>query len=118
MTLNQSKVVSRKATPRSDISGPPPEEPPSAPIRELHPTMDARFILVEIGKLMNQGEANTRLLEKLGDKVSAMDDTIKTTKLIGKIIIVIFSALVGLLWWICTILWPMKDKILSVFSGS
>ncbi len=35
-------------------SGPPPESAMGAPVRDLHPTMDARFVLVEIGKLTSK----------------------------------------------------------------
>jgi hypothetical protein len=50
--------------------GPPPERPAGEPIRDLYPTMDARFVLVEIGKL---GSKVDRLIDDVKSSSDRLD---------------------------------------------
>lgn len=52
-------------------SGPPPERPVGEPIRDLYPTMDARFVLVEIGKLSTKVD---RLIDDVRNSANRLDD--------------------------------------------
>ena len=79
--------------------------------------MDARFVLVEIGKLSNQMESNTKALDKLSDKVGSIDDTIKTAKTVGWVLGGVCSITFGIVWWILSILWPIRGKLLPIISG-
>ena len=107
----------RSGPPPRDEVGAPPEAVTSAPVRELYPTMDARFILVEIGKLMSQTEANTKAVNELGGKISSLEQTVKNAALIGKVVIAVITVLAGLIWWLASTLWPLRDKLIPIFFG-
>jgi hypothetical protein len=97
--------------------GAPPERPVGEPIRDLHPTMDARFVLVEIGKLMSQTEANTKALEIIGGKLDALERSVSNASLIGKVLVGVFVLLAGGIWWLGSVLWPLRDKLIAIFDG-
>ena len=96
--------------------GAPPEPPAGEPIRELYPTMDARFVLVEIGKLMSQTEANTKAVDKLSEKISSLDGSFKTAKTIGRVIIAALVIVGGGIWWLAGALWPFRDKLWEIIT--
>lgn len=50
--------------------GPPPERPIGEPVRDLYPVMDARFVLVEIGKLTSKVD---RLISDVADLSTAVE---------------------------------------------
>lgn len=80
--------------------------------------MDARFILIEVGKLMKETEGNTKALDKLGDKISTLDNTVKSAMLVGKVIVAVVVVLAGGVWWLGSALWPLKDKLFAVLTGT
>jgi hypothetical protein len=101
-----------------DDSAPPPNTTSGAPVRELYPAMDARFILVEIGKLLHEGEAHTKAIEKLTDKIGSLDSTVRNAALTGKLILGMTALGAGALWWIGARLWPLREKLLAIIAGS
>ena len=62
-------MVTRKTA--SEDIGPPSESAVGAPIRDLHPTMDARFVLTEVSKLSTLVE---RLIADVKDQGEKIDD--------------------------------------------
>jgi hypothetical protein len=80
--------------------------------------MDARFILVEIGRLTSTMETVTKSLDRLDDKVSRLERTVATTLTTGKVLVGVGAALAGGVWWLGTALWPLRHKLASVIEGS
>ena len=110
-------MTPRSSSSTSEDTGPSPEGPAGAPVRDLFPAMDARFVLVEIGKLSNQMAANTRAIERLADKVSDIELTVKTTKTVGIVLAGVFTAVAGGIWWLATTLWPLRTKLVEIING-
>ncbi len=65
-------MASGPRPPQFDEEGPPPERPAGEPVRDLYPTMDARFILVEIGKLTSMVERLIKDVSGQGDKIDTL----------------------------------------------
>jgi hypothetical protein len=88
----------------SDESGPPPETS-GAPIWELYPVSDIRFVLVEIGKLSTQVQRLIADTGKHGDRIDEVRHQISFVKgalwVIGGLV-VIFGAVAT---------WYLKDKL-------
>lgn len=79
--------------------------------------MDARFVLIEIGKLMHQAETTAKALDKLGDKIANLDGTVRNAMLIGKVLLAVIVVMAGGIWWLASALWPFRDKLFAIFSG-
>ena len=81
--------------------GPPPERPAGEPIRDLYPTMDARFVLVEIGKLGSKVDRLIDDVKSSSDRLDAVRHQITFVKgamwVLGAVVTIIT---VGALWYV------------------
>lgn len=91
-----------------------PQEAFGAPPRELYPVTDARAIFVEMGKLSKQSEITAAALDRLTEKVSKVDDTVRSAYLVGKVLIVVFVPIMAALGWIISFLWPLRHKLAEI----
>jgi hypothetical protein len=64
----------------TDETGPPPDSAVGAPVRDLHPVMDARFILTEVSKLTTQVERLIADVKEQGGKLDEVQHQISRVK--------------------------------------
>lgn len=90
--------ISSQAEPPRDFANVP------AP-RDLYPTSDIRFVLIELGRISERIEALVRKVDCVGDRLGKVEtaiDRVKTGLIVGA---AIFS-IVGALFW-----WALGDRI-------
>jgi hypothetical protein len=84
-------MVARR--PPSEDIGPPPESAVGAPVRDLHPTMDARFVLTEVSKLSTLVEHLIADVKEQGSQIDALRHQVAWFKggvaILGTLIVVI-----------------------------
>lgn len=90
------------AVPSSD----PPRDFANVPApRDLHPTSDIRFVILEIGKLTTKVDTLNENVGKVYDRLGKVERTIDRVKT-GLIVAVSILSIVGTLFW-----WVIGDRI-------
>jgi hypothetical protein len=84
-------MVARR--PPSDDIGPPPESAVGAPVCDLHPTMDTRFVLTEVRQLSALVECLIADVREQGSQIDALRHQVTWFKggvaILGTLIVII-----------------------------
>lgn len=88
----------------ADENGPPPEQL-GAPVRDLYPVSDIRFVMVEIGKLNTLVNRLISDTSKHGDKIDEVRHQITYVKGALSVIFALLAVFGAVL------VWYFKDKI-------
>ncbi len=104
--------------PAPPVPSTPTEYPGSPPVRELHPTSDIRFVMVEVAKLTTKVDRLVDDVKSHGDKLDKIGTRMTWFSGVAAASALLLAAFFGIFWKVMEGKWDTLHNLLTKTTGS